>query len=180
MNCFIWHLEAIEKRNIRPEQRWTQKTYRMMLVEALVGGELDKQELESAGIKERGLSKEKWKKETSRLRGRHFPAQVEQTEEQRGAGKLQNVATAEEYAEGLKKQVKYKRSTCIMCGTLVNTQCLQCKAFLCLKTQSGVDNCWKTFHTERNFPEAVEESSESDEEEEEYNYISLRSRNLKI
>ena len=91
--------------------------------------------------------KVKWNKDYSRLIGRHFPLEIELTEDQRGAGKLKNVSSLEEYQEGLHK---FQRSTCIMCSAIVKSQCEQCKVFLCIKTKPGMNNCWKKFHTARN------------------------------
>jgi hypothetical protein len=179
MNTFIWLLGALEKRDLEPTQPLTHKRFRMLLVHALVYNELQKRELETGHIKERSQSKEKWNKDYSRLRGRHFPLEMELTEEQRGAGKLQSVGTMDEYQEGLKRKHKFKRSTCIMCSSLVGNQCEQCKVFLCTKTRPGMDNCWKTFHTEGNIFGESKVIDENEEEEEEYNYMTLRSRVLK-
>jgi hypothetical protein len=126
MNTYIWLLEeAMDKRDLQPARPLPHKRFRMLLKEHLVHAELQKRELQNGHFKEISQSKVKWNKDHSRLRDRHFPTEVELTEDQRGAGKIQSVCTMDEFAEGMKRKHKYKRSTCIMCSSLVNVQCIQ-------------------------------------------------------
>ena len=100
MNTYIWLLEALDKRDLQPARPLRHKIFRMLLKEHLVHAELQKRELQNGHIKEISQSKVKWNKDHSRLRDRHFPTEVELTEDQRGAGKIQSVCTMEEFAEG--------------------------------------------------------------------------------
>ena len=179
MNTYIWLLEALDKKDLQPARPLTHKRFSLLLKEHLVHAELQKRELQNGHIKEISQSKVKWNKDHSRLRDRHFPTEVELTEDQKGAGKIQSVCTMEEFAEGMKRKHKYKRSTCIMCSSLVNVQCIQCKVFLCLKTKPGVPNCWFTFHSESNILTESIVEEEIEEEDDELTGMHLRSRVLK-
>ena len=106
----------------------------------------------------------KWNKDYSRLRGRHFVLELGTKDDQRASCGIQTRHTHEKFEDALKRMNKFKRSNCILCKTKVSTQCEQCNVFLCTKTVSGVKNCFKTFHTERNFMPGGTAIAEIDEE----------------
>lgn len=166
-NAFIWVVNAIDKLDLQFRQKVNHKDWRWRVVSALVDNELQKKELEDGIMKERTQSKKKWNTDYSRLRGRHFPKEMSFNLEERASGSIQTRRTQEEFDASLKRKNKFKRSKCILCETKVPTQCEQCNVFLCTKTVSGGTNCWKTFHTERDFmPGAiVNEENDADDDE---------------
>ena len=151
-NAFIW----IKSYHDQNDLQFSKKTYshndwRLDVVNNMCLKHLQKQELEEGHIKERTQDKKKWNKDFSRLRGRHFPMEIPLNNDQNAVDGVQTRHTQEEFDAALKRQNKFKRSYCILCKTKVSNQCEQCKVFLCTKSVDGVNNCWKTFHTERNF-----------------------------